>query len=47
VTYVHEQEVNSESIAYEDLPKDALEEILMLADNWEADELKTEKRISN
>ena len=34
-------------IRYEDLDKDVLEEILMLAEMWEADQLKTEKRISN
>jgi hypothetical protein len=32
---------------YEDLDKDVLKEILMLAEMWEADQLKTEKRISN
>ena len=32
---------------YEDLDKDILEEILMLAEMWEADQIQTEKRISN
>ena len=32
---------------YEDLDKDVLEEILLLAEMWEAECLQTEKRISN
>ena len=32
---------------YEDLDKDVLEEILFLAEMWEAECLQTEKRISN
>jgi hypothetical protein len=32
---------------YEDLDKDTLEEILLLAEMWEAECLQTEKRISN
>jgi hypothetical protein len=32
---------------YEDLDKDTLEEILLLAEMWEAESLQTEKRISN
>lgn len=34
-------------VAYEDLPKDVLEEILFLCEQYEADQLKTEKRISD
>lgn len=45
--YVHETVVNEEYISYEDLDKDTLEEILLLAEIWEAESLQTEKRISN
>ena len=34
-------------VQYEDLPKDVLEEILTLCEQYEADQLKTEKRISD
>jgi hypothetical protein len=34
-------------VDYEDLDKDVLEEILILCEEYEADQLKTEKRISN
>lgn len=39
---IHEYEV-----AYEELSKDALEEILILCEQYEVEQLKTEKRISN
>ncbi len=47
VLYVHESETDSEFISYHDLKKDVLEEILFLAEQYEADELQTEKRCSN
>lgn len=34
-------------VAYEDLPKDVLEEILILAEQYEVGQMKTKKRISN
>ncbi len=34
-------------VSYEDLSKDALEEILTLAEQYEADQIKTEKRCAN
>ena len=34
-------------VAYEDLPKDVLEEISTLCEQYEAEQLKTEKRISD
>jgi len=47
VTYVHETETNEDFILYEDLKKDVLEDILRLAENYEADQLKTLKRCAN
>lgn len=47
VTYVHETETDSENIAYEDLSEDTLADIELLAENYEADQLRTEKRCSN
>lgn len=47
LTYVHETVVDEDYIKYEDLDKDVLEEILLLAEMWEAECLQTEKRISN
>lgn len=41
-----ENEIDTDTIAYEDLSKEVLEEILRLAENYEADCLQTEKRIS-
>jgi hypothetical protein len=35
------------TVSYEDLSKDALEEILTLAEQYEADQIKTEKRCEN
>ena len=35
ISYVHEMEVSREDIAYEDLPKDTLEQILELAKEFE------------
>jgi hypothetical protein len=45
VLYVNDMETNEEYIFYEDLSEDVLEEILFLCEQWEADELQTEKRI--
>ena len=42
-----ENERDIEFILYENLSLDCLEEILSLAQNYEAEEMKTEKRISN
>jgi hypothetical protein len=39
--------IDSYTVSYEDLSKDALEEILTLAEQYEADQIKTEKRCSN
>jgi hypothetical protein len=47
ITYVHETEVSDDSISYRDLDVDVLEEILTLAQNYEADSLQTEKRIQD
>jgi len=47
VLYVNDMETDEDYISYEDLSKDVLQEILMLADIWEAEQLQTEKRISN
>jgi len=41
VTYVHETEVAEEEIDYEDLNKDVLDEILMIAENYKVDFEKT------
>lgn len=42
-----ENERDIEFILYENLSMDCLEEILLLAQSYEAEEMKTEKRISN
>ena len=42
-----ENERDIEFILYENLSMDCLEEILLLAQSYEAEEIKTEKRISN
>lgn len=47
VTYVHETVVDEDYIKYEDLSVDILEEVMLLAQDWEAEQLQTEKRISN
>jgi hypothetical protein len=47
VTYVHETEVDENEYEYDELPKDVLEEILSIAENYETDQQKTLKRISN
>jgi hypothetical protein len=47
VLYVNDMETDEDYISYEDLSEDVLQEILMLADIWEAEQLQTEKRISN
>ena len=38
--------IDSDDVLYEDLKKDVLEEILFLAEIWEAESLQTEKRCS-
>lgn len=48
VTYDRsDEEIDSDDVLYEDLKKDVLEEILFLAEIWEAESLQTEKRCSN
>lgn len=47
ITYVHDTEVDEDYIRYNDLSEDILEEILVLAEIWEAQELQTLKRISD
>lgn len=48
VTYdSNDEEIDSDDVLYEDLKKDVLEEILFLAEIWEAESLQTEKRCSN
>jgi hypothetical protein len=45
VTYDrNDEEIDSENVHYEDLSKDVLEEILILAQNWEAECLQDEDR---
>lgn len=46
VTYElkYDEEIDSDNIPYEDLKKDVLEEILHLAENWEAECLQDEDR---
>ena len=39
--------IHTYEVSYEDLPKDILVEILELADQYEVDQIQTEKRISN
>lgn len=41
VTYVHDNEESSDYINYEDLKKDVLEEILYLAEQYEAQEIQS------
>ena len=40
-------EINTYEENYEDLSKEVLEEILFIAEMWEADQIKTLKRISD
>jgi len=47
VTYVHETETDENDYEYEELSKDTLEEILTLAEIYEADQEKTFKRCAN
>lgn len=46
-TYVHETEIDSEEIEYENLGEDLLEELLRIAENYDTDMDKTMKRILN
>jgi type II secretory pathway component PulL len=48
VTYDrNDDEIDTDIMNYEELSKDVLEEILYLAEIFEAEEIQTEKRISN
>ena len=47
ILYVHENETDSNYISYENLDKDVLEEILSLAEDWDAECVRTEKRCAN
>lgn len=47
ISYVHETEVDDRDVNYEDLSIEVLEEILTLAEDYEASEIQTEKRISD
>jgi len=47
VSYIHETETGEDFILYEDLDNDIIEEIVSLTEDWEADQLQIEKRISN
>jgi hypothetical protein len=40
-------EIDEDVVYYKDMEKDVLEEILFLAEQYEADQIQTEKRISN
>jgi len=46
ITYVHETEVDQNDVDYEDLPEDTISEIVRLAEDYEADQIRTQKRIS-
>lgn len=46
VTYVNDNEVDENYVSYTELEKDVLEEILFLAEMYEAEQQKTLKRIS-
>ena len=46
ITYVHETEVSDDFIEYENLDDDVIDEINTLAENYEADCIQTNKRIS-
>ena len=45
--YVHETEVDTFNVDYEDLSKDVLEEVFRVCENYQVDNEKTQKRISN
>ena len=46
ITYVHETEVSDDFIEYENLDDDVIDEINTLAENYEADCIQSDKRIS-
>jgi len=46
ITYVHETEVDQNDVDYGDLPDDTISEIVRLAEDYEADQIRTQKRIS-
>lgn len=47
VMYAHDTEMGENEYEYDELPKDVLEEILSIAENYETDQEKTLKRMSN
>lgn len=47
IIYVHETESGGGFVNYEELDENTLEEILLLAQDWESSELKTQKRIKD
>jgi hypothetical protein len=47
VEYVHEQDTDSHNVNYEELSDDLIDDICTIIENYEADCIKTEKRISN
>ncbi len=47
VEYVHEEDTDTHKINYEELSDDLIDEICTIIENYEADCLKTEKRISS
>jgi hypothetical protein len=47
VEYVHEEETDSHNVSYEELEDCLIDEICIIIENYEADCIKTEKRISN
>lgn len=47
VEYVHEEETDSHNVSYEELEDCLIDAICIIIENYEADCLKTEKRISN
>lgn len=44
VTYVHDGEVDSNTVSYDELPEDVLDEIVAIMEDYDADMDKTEKR---
>ena len=45
VEYVHEGETDSHNVSYEELDNDLIDEICTIIENYEADCIKTEKRL--
>ena len=44
ITYVHETEVSDDFIEYENLDDDIIADINLIAENFEADNIRTQKR---